>query len=306
MPTARQPAILASCPATLPTAPLAAETTTVSPAFGTPIWPSPIQAVMPGIPAAPSQTVSGRRGSGSFMRPCPSETRESLPAQRARGPVALGEFRVPRRDDRPDGAADHHLAQLDACRVGLALVHAAAHVGIERQPVHPDEDSPSRGLADRRLDEAEIRFLTTLGAGRDARTHLQVRFRSRLLRLCAWRAIVASLRQVADDSIPCACRLVPRIPLSSARTSTMTPILVFDIETIPDVAGLRRLWDLPHGRRRRGGGGARLAAPPPGHGQRFPALPPAPRGRDLLRAARARLRCASGRWARRRTARPNS
>ena len=27
----------------------------------------------------------------------------------------------------------------------------------------------------------------------------------------------------------------------------MTPILVFDIETIPDVAGLRRVWDLPPG-----------------------------------------------------------
>jgi len=24
----------------------------------------------------------------------------------------------------------------------------------------------------------------------------------------------------------------------------MTPVLVFDIETIPDVAGLRKLWEL--------------------------------------------------------------
>ena len=24
-----------------------------------------------------------------------------------------------------------------------------------------------------------------------------------------------------------------------------SPVLVFDLETVPDVAGLRRLWDLP-------------------------------------------------------------
>jgi predicted PolB exonuclease-like 3'-5' exonuclease len=27
----------------------------------------------------------------------------------------------------------------------------------------------------------------------------------------------------------------------------MTPVLVFDIETIPDVAGLRKVWDLDAG-----------------------------------------------------------
>src|SRR5271155_4365908 len=41
MPTARAPAILASCPTSAPTGPLAAATTTVSPAFGLPITYSP-------------------------------------------------------------------------------------------------------------------------------------------------------------------------------------------------------------------------------------------------------------------------
>ena len=52
-PTARQPSALASWPTTLPTAPLAALTTTVSPAFGSMIFVSPTQAVTPGMPTAP-------------------------------------------------------------------------------------------------------------------------------------------------------------------------------------------------------------------------------------------------------------
>ena len=53
MPTARQPRALASWPTALPTAPLAALTTTVSPALGSMICVSPYQAVTPGMPTAP-------------------------------------------------------------------------------------------------------------------------------------------------------------------------------------------------------------------------------------------------------------
>ncbi len=53
MPTARQPWFLASCPTTLPTAPDAADTSTVSPAFGSPIAIRPTQAVIPVEPSAP-------------------------------------------------------------------------------------------------------------------------------------------------------------------------------------------------------------------------------------------------------------
>jgi len=53
MPTARQLDSFASWPTTLPTAPLAADTTTVSPAFGSMIRFRPYQAVTPGMPTAP-------------------------------------------------------------------------------------------------------------------------------------------------------------------------------------------------------------------------------------------------------------
>ena len=53
MPMARQPPILASWPTTLPTAPLAADTTIVSPCFGSMIRFSPYHAVTPGMPTGP-------------------------------------------------------------------------------------------------------------------------------------------------------------------------------------------------------------------------------------------------------------
>ncbi|MCY1546672.1 hypothetical protein D9M68_826790 [compost metagenome] len=53
MPTARQPRALASAPKALPTAPVAALITTVSPALGLMIFTKPYQAVTPGMPTAP-------------------------------------------------------------------------------------------------------------------------------------------------------------------------------------------------------------------------------------------------------------
>ena len=53
MPTARHPWILAIWPTTPPTAPEAADTTTVSPAFGCPKSSNPMYAVTPGIPSTP-------------------------------------------------------------------------------------------------------------------------------------------------------------------------------------------------------------------------------------------------------------
>ncbi len=53
MPTARAPAARASCPTMEPTAPVAAETSTVSPALGAMILLRPYQAVTPGMPTGP-------------------------------------------------------------------------------------------------------------------------------------------------------------------------------------------------------------------------------------------------------------
>src|SRR5688572_13986490 len=77
-PTTRQPRYLAICTTLEPTAPAAADTTTVSPAFGWPISVRPNHAVRPVAP----NTLSAQRGSGSDLgsntrRPLPSLTSES-------------------------------------------------------------------------------------------------------------------------------------------------------------------------------------------------------------------------------------
>jgi hypothetical protein len=73
MPIVRQPARFASCPATLPTAPLAAETSTVSRARGSQILSMPYHAVTPGMPTGPRNADIGRRLASTFMIPEPSD-----------------------------------------------------------------------------------------------------------------------------------------------------------------------------------------------------------------------------------------
>src|SRR5689334_12372902 len=68
-PTARQPRIFASWPTAEPTAPAAAETTTVSPGFGCPRSYSPTYAVMPGMPSTPSAVDSGAAFASSLIGP---------------------------------------------------------------------------------------------------------------------------------------------------------------------------------------------------------------------------------------------
>ena len=62
----------ASCPAVAPTAPLAADTTTVSPAFGSMIPLTPNQAVTPGIPTTPRDVDSGTFAVSTLRTPVPS------------------------------------------------------------------------------------------------------------------------------------------------------------------------------------------------------------------------------------------
>src|SRR3954466_15235008 len=74
MPTARQPFSLAICPTTLPTAPDAADTTTVSPGFGWQMSSKPTHAVTPGMPITPRYAESGTRLASTLLRPLPSDT----------------------------------------------------------------------------------------------------------------------------------------------------------------------------------------------------------------------------------------
>src|SRR5882757_5855880 len=74
MPTDRAPLILAIWPTSEPTAPEAADTTTVSPALGRPIFISPHHAVMPGMPSTDSAAESGAALGSSFIDMAPLDT----------------------------------------------------------------------------------------------------------------------------------------------------------------------------------------------------------------------------------------
>ena len=65
---------MASWPTTEPTAPEAADTTTVSPALGLPIFIRPHHAVMPGMPSTDSAADNGAALGSSFIDMAPLDT----------------------------------------------------------------------------------------------------------------------------------------------------------------------------------------------------------------------------------------
>src|SRR3990167_4981257 len=71
MPTARQPQAFASCPTTLPTAPEAADTTTVSPGLGAQMSFMPKYAVRPGMPRQPRKYESDTFDASTLVRSSP-------------------------------------------------------------------------------------------------------------------------------------------------------------------------------------------------------------------------------------------
>src|SRR5207247_981706 len=91
-------------------------------------------------------------------RPHPGAGRHrvALPAIVADDEVAGLEGRVARLDHLADGAAHHHLAEVDRLRVRASLAHAAAHVRIEREVDRPTEHLAVAGPRHRRLDEHEV------------------------------------------------------------------------------------------------------------------------------------------------------
>ena len=151
----RQPAMRAICPAALPTAPAAPETKTVSPSFGSPEHEQPV----PRGEARHAEDAERRRDRRD-RRIEPAQRRAVrerplAPAELVQHPLALGVARVARDGDPTDRAARHRLAERERRDVRADVVHARAHVRIDREVRVADEDLPLGRIRDRRLRDLE-------------------------------------------------------------------------------------------------------------------------------------------------------
>ena len=81
-----------------------------------------------------------------------------LPAGARFDEIADLELCVPGFDDFTDGGADHDLTDHGAGSVGLAVVHAAAHVGIEREKMIAHDEFAVAGLRNIGFDKFEVAF----------------------------------------------------------------------------------------------------------------------------------------------------
>ena len=124
MPTARHPLIFASWPTTAPTAPDAADTTTVSPTFGCPMSMRPTYAVMPGMPRTPMAVEIGGPFGSSFRKLLVARSRVILPAVVPGDQIARAETGIARLDHLADGVAAHDVADRQIRRVQRRVAHA--------------------------------------------------------------------------------------------------------------------------------------------------------------------------------------
>src|SRR5262249_23936555 len=79
-----------------------------------------------------------------------------LPADASRDAVAGLEFGVLGLHDLAHHFARHHLADLDLGRIGARIVHAAAHIGIEREIETLHHHLAVAHGRQRRLNDTEI------------------------------------------------------------------------------------------------------------------------------------------------------
>src|SRR6185437_340546 len=86
-----------------------------------------------------------------------------LPAGMGGDGVAHRKSRILRLDDFAHPLAGHDLADLRLGGVGARVVHAAAHIGVERQETVAHQHLAVLGRRHRRLDDAEIALLDPAG-----------------------------------------------------------------------------------------------------------------------------------------------
>ena len=79
-----------------------------------------------------------------------------LPAGARQHDVALGKGGIVGRDHLADGAAFHHAIDRHRLRIGRPVAHAAAHVGIERQPDGAQEDFSGARCRNGAILKAEV------------------------------------------------------------------------------------------------------------------------------------------------------
>src|SRR5437660_10416793 len=119
---------------------------------------------MPGMPSTPSAVESGARLGSSLRRPEPSETAYSCQPARASttSPTAKSLWRdASTRLTVPPSITSPNLDRLG---VGARRAHAAAHVGIEREPQRLEQHLAVARLRHRRFGEPEVlRFRRGLG-----------------------------------------------------------------------------------------------------------------------------------------------
>ena len=143
--TGLQPAIFASWPTICPTAPAAAETTTVSPGFGL----ADVEEAEVGGETGRAEHVQGRlrRSERRIELPQRAAARDRvvLPAELPDDGVAGREPRSCAFHDLTDDLARHRLAELGRLRVRARRAHAPAHVGIDGEPLERTSTSPGPG-----------------------------------------------------------------------------------------------------------------------------------------------------------------
>src|SRR5690606_8130876 len=119
----------------------------------------PVEPVPGGDPRHADRAQPGRRRHPAGVDPAQvAAVRERvlLPAAGTDDHLPDCELGIARCNDFANGPAAHDLVERLRYRIRLRIVHAPAHVRIERHEVVPDQHLPFARLTDRRLDQLEI------------------------------------------------------------------------------------------------------------------------------------------------------